>query len=104
MSANIGKVVQVIGPVVDVEFQPDKLPDLLTAIKVVDETDAGKIDLTLEAAQHMGNNVVRCIAMASTDGLQRGMDAIDLGGPITVPVGLDTLGRLFNVLGEPIDG
>lgn len=104
MSANIGKVVQVIGPVVDVEFQPDKLPDLLTAIKVVGETDAGKIDLTLEAAQHMGNNVVRCIAMASTDGLQRGMDAIDLGGPITVPVGPETLGRLFNVLGEPIDG
>ena len=104
MSANIGKVVQVIGPVVDVDFQPDKLPDLLTAIKVVGETDAGKIDLTLEAAQHMGNNVVRCIAMASTDGLQRGMDAIDLGGPITVPVGPETLGRLFNVLGEPIDG
>ena len=104
MSANIGKVVQVIGPVVDIEFAPERLPDLLTAIRIEGEVEGQKIDLTLEAAQHLGNNVVRCIAMASTDGLQRGMEAIDLGSPISVPVGPETLGRLFNVLGEPIDG
>ncbi|HHY16025.1 MAG TPA: F0F1 ATP synthase subunit beta [Firmicutes bacterium] len=104
MSANVGKIVQVIGPVVDVEFPPEQLPALLTAIKIKGETEGGKIDLTLEAAQHLGNNVVRCIAMASTDGLQRGLEAVDLGGPISVPVGPETLGRLFNVLGEPIDG
>ncbi|NLJ79631.1 MAG: F0F1 ATP synthase subunit beta [Firmicutes bacterium] len=104
MSANIGKVVQVIGPVVDIEFLPEKLPDLLTAIKIEGENEGGPVSLVLEAAHHLGNNVVRCIAMSSTDGLQRGMEALDLGGPITVPVGQETLGRLFNVLGEPIDG
>lgn len=104
MSTNKGKVVQVIGPVVDIEFAPDQLPDLLTAIRIEGETEGHKIDLVLEAAQHLGNNMVRCIAMASTDGLQRGMEAVDLGGPISVPVGSETLGRIFNVLGEPIDG
>ncbi|NLM42327.1 MAG: F0F1 ATP synthase subunit beta [Firmicutes bacterium] len=104
MSANIGKVVQVIGPVVDIEFPPEKLPDLLTAIRIKDEVEGHKIDLIVEAAQHLGNNMVRCIAMDSTDGLQRGMQAVDLGGPISVPVGPSTLGRLFNVLGQPIDG
>lgn len=104
MSANIGKVVQVIGPVVDVEFPPDKLPDLLTAIQVEGEVDGQKVNLIVEAAQHLGNNMVRCVAMDSTDGLQRGMKAVDLGGPISVPVGPKTLGRLFNVLGQPIDG
>ncbi len=104
MSTNKGKVVQVIGPVVDIEFAPDQLPNLLTAIRIEGETEGHKIDLVLEAAQHLGNNMVRCIAMASTDGLQRGMEAVDLGGPISVPVGSETLGRLFNVLGEPIDG
>jgi F-type H+-transporting ATPase subunit beta len=101
---NKGKVVQVIGPVVDIEFAPEQLPNLLTAIHIKGEVEGNEIDLTLEAAQHLGNNVVRCIAMASTDGLQRGMEAVDLGGPISVPVGPQTLGRLFNVLGEPIDG
>ncbi|NMB20810.1 MAG: F0F1 ATP synthase subunit beta [Firmicutes bacterium] len=101
---NKGKVVQVIGPVVDIEFAPEQLPDLLTAIQIKGEVEGNEIDLTLEAAQHLGNNVVRCIAMASTDGLQRGMEAVDLGGPISVPVGPETLGRLFNVLGDPIDG
>src|SRR5690554_2993482 len=101
---NKGKVVQVIGPVVDIEFAPEQLPDLLTAIHIEGEVEGKHIDLTLEAAQHLGNNMVRCIAMASTDGLQRGMEAVDLGGPISVPVGSETLGRLFNVLGEPIDG
>lgn len=103
MSANIGRVVQVIGPVVDVAFEPDKLPDLLNAIKIDTEGQSGRINLTLEAAQHLGNNVVRCIAMASTDGLQRGMEAVDTGAPISIPVGSGTLGRVLNVLGEPID-
>ena len=101
---NKGKVVQVIGPVVDIEFAPEQLPDLLTAIQITGEVEGNQIDLTLEAAQHLGNNTVRCIAMASTDGLQRGMEAVDLEGPITVPVGPETLGRLFNVLGQTIDG
>ena len=104
MSANMGRVVQVVGPVVDIEFPPERLPDLLTAIRIEGEAEGQKIDLIVEAAQHLGNNMVRCIAMASTDGLQRGMQAVDLGGPITVPVGPETLGRLFNVLGQPIDG
>lgn len=97
---NIGRVVQVIGPVVDVEF-PHQLPDLLNAIIV--KTEDGRINLTMEAMQHLGNNTVRCVALASTDGLQRGMQAVDTGQPITVPVGRGTLGRIFNVLGEPID-
>jgi len=97
---NIGRVVQVIGPVVDVEF-PNHLPDLLNAIVI--KTEDGRINLTMEAMQHLGNNTVRCVALASTDGLQRGMTAIDTGSPITVPVGRATLGRIFNVLGEPID-
>jgi len=88
---------------VDVEFAPGKLPDLLNAIKIDTEGQGGPISLTLEAAQHLGNNVVRCVAMASTDGLQRGMAAVDLGAPISVPVGPGTLGRVMNVLGEPID-
>ncbi len=104
LNVNKGNVVQVIGPVVDIEFAPEQLPDLLTAIRVAGEVEGKAIDLTLEAAQHLGNNTVRCIAMASTDGLQRGMEAIDTGEPIAVPVGPETLGRLFNVLGEPIDG
>lgn len=103
-SVNKGKVVQVIGPVVDIEFAPEQLPNLLTAIRIEDTVEGNQIDLTLEVAQHLGNNIVRCIAMASTDGLQRGIEALDTGGPISVPVGPETLGRLFNVLGEPIDG
>ncbi|TYL09661.1 ATP synthase subunit beta [Moorella thermoacetica] len=96
---NEGQVVQVIGPVVDVEFASDRLPDLYNAIII--KTD--KINITMEAMQHLGNNTVRCVALSSTDGLQRGMKAVDTGQPITVPVGRATLGRLFNVLGEPID-
>lgn len=97
---NVGRVVQVIGPVVDVEF-PHQLPDLLNAVII--KTEDGRINLTMEAMQHLGNNTVRCVALASTDGLQRGMQAVDTGQPITVPVGRGTLGRIFNVLGEPID-
>ena len=96
-----GKIKQVIGPTVDIEFPPDKLPNILNAIKIKDEK--GKIDLTVEVALHLGDNLVRCVALSSTDGLVRGMEAVDTGGPISVPVGPKTLGRLFNLLGEPID-
>jgi len=102
MAENTGSVVQVIGPTVDVEFDSDHLPAILNAIKIVEAER--EIDLTVEVAQHIGNNVVRCIAMDSTDGLIRGMEATDTGAPISVPVGKQSLGRLFNLLGEPIDG
>ena len=98
---NIGKVVQVIGPTVDCEFPSDKMPNIDNAIKIIDEPRG--INLTVEVALHIGENMVRCIGLASTDGLVRGMPAIDTGGPITVPVGEVTLGRVFNLLGEPID-
>ena len=96
-----GKVLQVLGPVVDVAFAPDELPAIYTAIKVI--VPEQKLNITLEVAQHLGNNTVRCVAMSSTDGLQRGVDAINTGAPITVPVGPATLGRMVSVLGEPID-
>jgi F-type H+/Na+-transporting ATPase subunit beta len=99
--ANYGSVVQVIGPTVDVKFDADKLPAILNAIKI--EDPAKGISLTVEAALHLGDNMVRCIALASTDGLQRGMQAIDTGGPIMVPVGPGCLGRVFNLLGQTID-
>ena len=98
----IGKIVQVIGPTVDVEFPSDKLPPILNAIMIRNEEK--KIDVTCEVALHVGDNVVRCIAMSSTDGLVRGMTAEDLGGPISMPVGKQALGRIFNLLGETIDG
>lgn len=98
---NIGKVVQVIGPTVDCEFPTDKLPNILNAIKIKDETKG--MDITVEVAGHIGENRIRCVSMASTDGIVRGMPAIDTGGPITVPVGANTLGRVFNLLGETID-
>ena len=96
-----GIVVQVIGPSVDIQFPNDALPKMTNAV-VIEEKDRG-IHLTLEVAQHVGNNVVRCIALSSTDGLVRGMKAKDLGVPISVPVGSQVLGRIFNLLGEPID-
>lgn len=101
MSENIGHVVQVIGVVVDVRFPPGRVPDIYNALKIPRE---GQEDLVLEVAQHLGNNVVRAIAMSSTDGLVRGMKVIDTGKPITVPVGRPVLGRLLDVLGNPIDG
>ena len=94
-----GKVVQVSGPVVDVEFPQDQLPGIYNALEA---TIDGK-RLVLEAQQHMGNNWVRTVAMTSTDGLSRGTEVLDTGAPIMVPVGEQTLGRIFNVLGEPID-
>jgi F-type H+-transporting ATPase subunit beta len=99
---NVGKVVQVIGPTVDVAFDPDKLPKIYNAI-IIEDTER-HIKLTVEAALHVGDNVVRCIAMDSTDGLVRGMKATDTGDPIMVPVGDVGLGRIFNLTGDPIDG
>lgn len=95
----IGKIVQIIGAVVDVRFGKHELPRLLNAI----ECDNNGHKLVLEVAQHIGDDVVRCIAMSSTDGLRRGLDAVDTGAPIRVPVGRETLGRVFNLLGEPVD-
>ncbi|ABZ83470.1 ATP synthase f1, beta subunit [Heliomicrobium modesticaldum Ice1] len=105
---NFGKVIQVIGPVVDIQFPPGQLPEIYNAIKIrsADQENyqgSFEIDITLEAAQHLGNNAVRCVAMSSTDGLMRGMKALDTGAPISVPVGAEILGRMFNVLGDPID-
>ena len=97
--SNIGTIVQVVGPVLDIRFPDGQLPNLLNAIEI---DNRGK-KLTVEVAQHIGDNVARCIAMASTDGLERGMDAVDTGKSITVPVGEACLGRIFNLLGEPVD-
>ena len=96
---NIGKVVQVIGPVLDIRFEDGHLPELLSAIEIMN----GEQKIVAEVAQHIGDNVARCISMNATDGMVRGMDAVDTGSPITVPVGTDCLGRIFNLLGEAID-
>lgn len=96
---NIGKVVQIIGPVLDIRFKQNSLPNLLNAIKI----DLNGKPLIAEVSQHIGDDIVRCISMSSTDGLVRGAEALDTGSPIKVPVGDKTLGRLFNVLGENID-
>ena len=100
MKQNIGKIVQAVGPIIDVRFSDDKLPELLTALFV--QLPNGQ-NLTLEVEQHIGDDVVRCVAMGATEGIMRGLDVIDSGAPISVPVGEVTLGRMFNVLGEPID-
>jgi F-type H+-transporting ATPase subunit beta len=104
MADNIGKVVQVIGPVLDVEFEPERLPELYTALTIDQAGDGGhRVKLTAEVQQHIGRNQVRAVAMSSTDGVVRGMPARDTGGPITVPVGEAALGRILNVIGEPVD-
>ncbi|WP_026477375.1 F0F1 ATP synthase subunit beta [Alkaliphilus transvaalensis] len=100
MAGNVGKVVQIIGPVLDIRFDRDNLPALLNAIEVIGENST---KVTVEVAQHIGDEIVRCVAMSSTDGLVRGADAFDTGSPISVPVGRETLGRIFNVLGEVVD-
>jgi len=101
---NIGKIVQIIGPVIDVEFPAGRLPEIYNALRVVsEEGSTTKIDVIAEVEQHLGENRVRAVAMKPTDGMQRGMKAIDLGEPISVPVGPETLGRVLNVLGEPVD-
>ncbi|MBM4432943.1 MAG: F0F1 ATP synthase subunit beta, partial [Chloroflexi bacterium] len=94
-----GKVVQIIGTVVDIEFPPNELPALYNAIDI--PVDGGKV--VLEVQDHVGNNWVRCLALSPTEGLQRGAEAIDTGASLSVPVGQATLGRLFNVMGEPLD-
>ncbi len=96
---NTGRIIKVIGPVIDIKFEDGHLPKLLNALEIQN----GEKKLTVEATQHIGDNVVRCIAMSSTDGLVRGMPAVDTGKSISVPVGPETLGRIFNVLGEPVD-
>jgi len=101
---NTGRIVRVIGPVLDVEFGPESMPAIYNALKVKTDSPIGLIDVTAEVEQHLEGNVVRAIAMSSTDGIQRGMEAEDTGGPMTMPVGPSTLGRIWNVLGEVIDG
>src|SRR5262249_16791762 len=101
-----GKIVQVIGPVVDVEFTTGELPEAYTALKVknpnVEQTDSAR-ELTVEVAQHLGEHTVRTIAMDSTDGLVRGMDVVNTHAPIMMPVGVEVLGRILNVVGDPVD-
>jgi F-type H+-transporting ATPase subunit beta len=101
---NFGKVVQVIGPVLDVEFEPELLPELLSALEINEPGNGSPpVRLVAEVQQHIGRNQVRAVAMSSTDGVVRGMDAVDTGGPITIPVGEPALGRILNVIGEPVD-
>ena len=102
-AAHTGRVVQVIGPVVDIEFADGHLPDIYNAVRVVAAAGSGNIDVVVEVEQHLGEGRVRTIAMKPTDGMQRGMEAVDTGAPISVPVGPKTLGRVLNVLGEPVD-
>jgi F-type H+-transporting ATPase subunit beta len=97
--ANKGKVIEILGPVLDIKFEDGCLPNLLNAVTI----EYGDKKLTCEVMQHIGDSVVRCIAMGSTDGLKRGLDAVDTGAPITVPVGEECLGRVFNLLGDPVD-
>src|SRR5207248_9247178 len=100
----VGKVTQVIGPVVDVEFPPNALPEIFTALTLSNAGISDRPDnLTIEVAQHLGENTARCIAMDSTDGLVRGQPVRSTGAPILVPVGKETLGRILNVIGEPVD-
>src|SRR5437016_10607272 len=102
---NVGKIVQIIGPVIDVEFEAGRLPAIYSALRVVSDGKGGgaALDVICEVEQHLGENRVRAVAMKPTDGMQRGMNAVDLGEPIMVPVGPETLGRVLNVLGEPVD-
>src|SRR6266699_3555049 len=101
----VGRVIQVIGPAIDVQFEEGHLPAIYNAVRIVDNGELGKvpIDVVAEVAGHIGENQVRCIAMKPTDGMVRGMKAIDSGSAISVPVGDQTLGRILNVLGEPVD-
>src|SRR6202049_2281202 len=100
----VGKIVQVIGSTFDAEFDEGHLPEIYNALRVGSEYKGGTFHLTGEVQQHLGGNRVRCVALGSTDGLVRGMEAVDTGKPVLVPVGKEPLGRVFNLLGEPIDG
>ncbi len=101
---NVGKITQVIGSTFDAKFPEDQLPNIYNAVKVSSDQKGVKIDLTGEVQQHLGGGRVRCVALGSTDGMIRGLDCVDTGAPVSVPVGENTLGRVFNLLGEPIDG
>ncbi len=103
MSENIGKIVQVIGAIVDIEFEEGKLPNILNAIRILDPNKSEEEQLIVEVAQQLGDNVVRCVAMDTTDGLVRGMQALDTGASIKTPVGKAALGRILNVVGRPVD-
>src|SRR6266545_4602633 len=104
VAKNIGKVVQVIGPVLDVEFEAEHLPELYNALELHAKSEAGEdLRIVAEVQQHIGRNQVRAVAMSSTDAVVRGMEVVDTGGAISVPVGTPALGRILNVLGEPVD-
>src|SRR6188474_974397 len=103
-NGNIGKITQIIGSTFDAEFDEEHMPAIYNAVKIRSEKKGVKIDLTGEVQQHLGGGRVRCVALGSTDGLIRGQDVLDTGAPVSVPVGEGTLGRVFNLLGEPIDG
>src|SRR5262245_10921729 len=104
VAAKKGHITQVIGSTFDVEFEDEHLPDIYNAVTIKSENKGIKLNLVGEVQQHIGGSRVRCVALGSTDGLMRGMEAIDTGGPVQVPVGMETLGRVFNLLGQPIDG
>ncbi|MEX0713317.1 MAG: F0F1 ATP synthase subunit beta, partial [Pirellulales bacterium] len=104
VGTNIGQVTQVIGSTFDVEFPEDSLPAIYNAVKIASEHKGIKVELTGEVQQHLGGGRVRCVALGGTDGMVRGQDCIDTGKPVTVPVGKATLGRVFNLIGEPVDG
>src|SRR5688572_30481238 len=104
LNGNIGKITQVIGSTFDAEFEEEHLPAIYNAVKIESDKKGVKINLTGEVQQHLGGSRVRCVALGSTDGLIRGQDVVDTGAPVSVPVGEGTLGRVFNLLGEPIDG
>ena len=99
----VGRIVRIVGPVVDVEFPADQIPSIYNALTVDTETQAGEIHLVLEVETHLPGNLVRSVSMSSTDGLIRGLDVQDTGHPIMMPVGPKTLGRIWNVIGEPVD-
>src|SRR5438552_19104970 len=103
-SQKIGSIVQVIGSTFDVEFEEGHLPEIYNALKIDEEFKGVKMKITGEVQQHLGGNRVRAVALGSTEGLYRGMKVTDSGSPVRVPVGLETLGRVFNLLGDPIDG
>ena len=103
-SKNIGHITQIIGSTFDVEFAEDSLPAIYNAVKIISDHKGVKINLTGEVQQHLGGGRVRCVALGSTDGLVRGQDCLDTGEPVKVPVGKNTLGRVFNITGDPVDG
>jgi F-type H+-transporting ATPase subunit beta len=101
---NVGRVVQIIGPVLDIVFTKGQVPNIYNALTIKGKNAAGaEVSVTVEVQQLLGDNAVRAVSMQPTDGLMRGMDVVDTGSPLSVPVGRDTLGRIFNVLGEPVD-